>query len=134
MMGMSALGQKQTYAAQQVMSALLPIATAKADICASSCPLYPRKRTCAVQRGMSALGQNGHRLLDHLLRGLRTGSAPHIGPILPVGARHVVGKNWYSRAGRLNCFHPPDTHARDSTGDCDRARAVRAFVEYGIYR
>jgi len=29
---MSALGQKQTYAAQQVMSALLPIATAKADI------------------------------------------------------------------------------------------------------
>jgi len=29
---MSALGQKQTYAAQQAMSALLPIATAKADI------------------------------------------------------------------------------------------------------
>jgi hypothetical protein len=54
---MSALGQKQTYAAQQVMSALLPIATAKADICASSCPLYPRKRTCAVQLGMSAMGQ-----------------------------------------------------------------------------
>jgi hypothetical protein len=54
---MSALGQKQTYAAQQVMSALLPIATAKADICASSCPLYPRKRTCAVQLRMSAMGQ-----------------------------------------------------------------------------
>jgi len=29
---MSALGQKQTYAAQQSMSALPPIATAKADI------------------------------------------------------------------------------------------------------
>jgi hypothetical protein len=29
---MSALGQKQTYAVQQPMSALLPIATAKADI------------------------------------------------------------------------------------------------------
>jgi hypothetical protein len=28
---MSALGQKRTYAAQQVMSALPPIATAKAD-------------------------------------------------------------------------------------------------------
>jgi hypothetical protein len=54
---MSALGQKQTYAAQQVMTALLPIATAKADICASSCPLYLRKRTCAVQLRMSALGQ-----------------------------------------------------------------------------
>jgi hypothetical protein len=29
---MSALGQKQTYAAQQVMSALPPRATAKADM------------------------------------------------------------------------------------------------------
>ena len=32
---MSALGQKQTYALQQAMSALLPIATAKADVCAA---------------------------------------------------------------------------------------------------
>jgi len=48
LVAMSALGQKQTYAAQQVMSALFPIATAKADICASSCPLYPQERTCAV--------------------------------------------------------------------------------------
>jgi hypothetical protein len=54
---MSALGQKRTYALQQAMSALLPIATAKADISPGSCPLYPRKRTCAVQLGMSALGQ-----------------------------------------------------------------------------
>jgi hypothetical protein len=38
---MSALGQKQTYAARQVMSALLPIATAKADFRTRSCPLYP---------------------------------------------------------------------------------------------
>jgi drug/metabolite transporter (DMT)-like permease len=30
-------------------------------------------------------------------------------------------------------FTPPDTHA-DPTGDCDRACAVRAFVEHGIYR
>jgi hypothetical protein len=42
---MSALGQKRTYAVQQVMSALPPIATAKADICPGPCPLYPRKRT-----------------------------------------------------------------------------------------
>jgi hypothetical protein len=54
---MSALGQKQTYAPQQAMSALRPIATTKADICQWACPLYPRKRTCAVQTGMSALGQ-----------------------------------------------------------------------------
>src|SRR5262249_42734454 len=45
---MSALGQKQTYAVQNVMSALPPIATAKADFPQESCPLYPRKRTCAA--------------------------------------------------------------------------------------
>jgi len=53
---MSALGQKQTYALQKAMSALPPIATAKADIRKRSCLLYPQKRTCAVQTGMSAKG------------------------------------------------------------------------------
>ena len=51
---MSALGQKRTYAVQQPMSALLSIATAKADSRKTPCPLF-RKRTCAVQLGMSAL-------------------------------------------------------------------------------
>jgi hypothetical protein len=37
---MSALGYNQTYAAQQAMSALPPIATAKADIRNGSCLLY----------------------------------------------------------------------------------------------
>jgi hypothetical protein len=37
-------------------SALSPIATAKADFRAMPCLLYPRKRTCAVQLGMSAMG------------------------------------------------------------------------------
>jgi hypothetical protein len=46
---MSALGQKQTLAVQQVLSALLPIATAKADSPKKSCLLYPPKRTCAVR-------------------------------------------------------------------------------------
>src|SRR5262249_31330321 len=55
---MSALGQKRTCAAQKPMSALPPIATAKADSRQRSCPLYPQKRTCAVQQLMSALGQN----------------------------------------------------------------------------
>src|SRR4029079_1657520 len=55
--GMSALGQKQTHAVQQRMSALPPIATAKADMGQCSCLLYPRKRTCAVQSEMSAKGQ-----------------------------------------------------------------------------
>jgi hypothetical protein len=54
---LSALGHKRTYAPQQAMSALPPIATKKADMDFTACPLYPRKRTCAVQRLTSALGQ-----------------------------------------------------------------------------
>src|SRR5262249_39604673 len=42
---MSALGQKQTYALQQAMSALHRIATTKANFRKGPCPLYPRKRT-----------------------------------------------------------------------------------------
>src|SRR5262249_28135788 len=53
---MSALGQKQTYAAHKLMSALPPIATAKADFPQKSCLLYPQERTCAVHQPMSALG------------------------------------------------------------------------------
>jgi len=30
---------------------------AKYPVLSAACPLYPRKRTCAVQLGMSALGQ-----------------------------------------------------------------------------
>ena len=41
---MSALGQKRTYAAQQVMSALHPIATAKAKFHKWPCPLYVKSR------------------------------------------------------------------------------------------
>jgi hypothetical protein len=52
-----ALGQKPTYALQQTMSALPSIATAKAKFRKKPCPLYPRKRTCAVQLAMSAKGQ-----------------------------------------------------------------------------
>ena|SRR4029079_6081637 len=54
---MSALGQKRTCAAQKAMSALHPIATAKADLSLASCPLFPRKRTGALHSPMSAKGQ-----------------------------------------------------------------------------
>ena len=40
---MSALGQKQTCAVHQPMSALLPIATAKADLRKTPCLLHPLK-------------------------------------------------------------------------------------------
>ena len=75
---MSALGQKQTYAVQNVMSALPPIATAKADSHKRSCPLYPQERTCAVQKLMSAKGQKRTYavqqmsiLFDHLVAKLQ---------------------------------------------------------------
>src|SRR4029450_7491919 len=71
---MSALGQKQTFAVRKAMSALPPIATAKADSRKRSCPLYPQKRTCAVQLGMSALGQKRTScLLDHLVSSCEQG-------------------------------------------------------------
>ena len=67
---MSALGHKQTYAAQQAMSALPPIATVKADLGKKACPLYPRKQTCALQCAMSAKGPEAdipRHSLDHLV-------------------------------------------------------------------
>src|SRR5262245_60355431 len=48
---------KADICAAKVMSALPPRATAKAKFRKRPCPLYPRKQTCAVQLGMSALGQ-----------------------------------------------------------------------------
>jgi len=41
---MFALGQKQTYALQQAMSALPPIATAKAKFRKRPCPLFRQWR------------------------------------------------------------------------------------------
>src|SRR5262245_35246899 len=68
---MSALGHKQTFAAQNSMSALPPIATAKADSRNPSCLLYPQKRTCAVHLLRSASGQKRTLTvitsLDHLV-------------------------------------------------------------------
>jgi len=52
---MSALGQKQTHAVQQPMSALPPIATAKADIRKRSCLLYPQEWTLDHANRMSGL-------------------------------------------------------------------------------
>jgi len=68
---MSALGQKQTCAPQKSMSALVPVATAKADMSLASCPLFPRKRTCALQSQMSAKGQK--RTLSVVLQCIEDG-------------------------------------------------------------
>jgi hypothetical protein len=90
---MSALGQKQTYAVHQPMSALRPIATAKADIRPGSCPLYPRKRTHEVQQRMSALGQK------------RTHAAQQKGSLFDhfVGPQQKRGRNGYPQ--RVSSSH-----------------------------
>src|SRR5262245_34389878 len=104
---MSALGQKQTYALQQGMSALPPKATAKADIRKRSCPLYPRKRTCAMHKRMSALGHKRTFacLFDHL-----------IGDLL-----HV---QWHGEAQRLRCLEIDDQRKLDRKFDWQRTRAL----------
>jgi hypothetical protein len=59
---MSALGQKQTYAVQNGMSALLPIATAKADSRERLCPVCPRKRHQMRHMECPLRAKSGHRL------------------------------------------------------------------------
>src|SRR5262245_702892 len=86
---MSALGQKQTFAAQNGMSALPPTATAKADFGNPSCPLYPQKRTCAVQDRMSAKGQK-RTLTICLVAPLLRASATFPGLPLLCGSSDVV--------------------------------------------
>jgi hypothetical protein len=53
---MSALGQKQTYAVQKGISAL-PDSDRESAFPQTVISALPRKRTCAVQLQMSALGQ-----------------------------------------------------------------------------
>ena len=62
---MSALGHEQTGALQNVTSALLPIATAKADSRKGSRLLCLQKRTCAVQPLTSAMGQKRTHAAQH---------------------------------------------------------------------
>src|SRR5262249_12288020 len=57
---MSALGQKRTCAAQQPMSALPPIATAKPDSRKRSCPLYPKSGHVRCNRPCLLCAKSGH--------------------------------------------------------------------------
>src|SRR5262245_5081501 len=89
---MSALGQKQTCALQNVMSALHPIATTKAKFRKRPCPLYPRKRTCAVQLGMSAMGHKrtfAHYSIISSARAARLGGASIPVAQLRFGSRKI---------------------------------------------
>src|SRR5262249_19795185 len=83
-------GPEQTCALQKAMSASPPIATAKADIRKTPCPLYPRKRTCAVQDAMSAKGQK--RTSAGLAHGIRKFVAA-IGPMPSFAILSYIGRS-----------------------------------------
>ena len=114
---MSALGQKQTFAPQYVMSALPPTATAKADMREWSCLLYPQKQTCAVHSSMSALGQKqtSTGLERPSVARVRNGCFQTL-PATPcdTNATWTAGRNWVKMLALeattvrgLNCLAPP---------------------------
>jgi len=83
---MSALGQKQTHAVQQRMSALPPIPTEKADIRKRSCQLYPRKRTFNAL--INSLGSSvPSRRIRPSLKDISTASRPETLYSQPRGVR-----------------------------------------------
>src|SRR5262245_31904429 len=106
---MSALGQKQTYAPQQAMSALPPIATAKADMKAGAPPgkatrpplvgsqdPAPTKPRLAPVNGKREGANSGRR--QHSVGVLREGlhrSEPRSIPSL-AARRHVGDAGWQS--------------------------------------
>ena len=56
--------------AQHFQQTIVPLALTR--FAADFCPLYPRKRTCAVQLGMSALGRGHH------CKVITSSAAPHL--------------------------------------------------------
>src|SRR5262249_36782951 len=74
--------------------------------CNKACPLYPRKRTCAMQRGMSALGQKrtSRRLFNYLV-GASMQSCWHIKTEglggLEIDHQFVLGRRLHREVARL---------------------------------
>jgi hypothetical protein len=70
---MCALGQKQTYAVQQPMSALLPIATAKADSATGHVRFTPKSGHVQCTRPCLLWAKSGHSAhsFDHLIGGIQ---------------------------------------------------------------
>jgi hypothetical protein len=78
MPGMSALGQKQTYAVHKLMSALPPIATAKADLPQTVMSALPLKADMCRARAHVWYGPEADiaALFNHPIRAEGRASAP----------------------------------------------------------
>jgi hypothetical protein len=79
--------------------------------CKTACPLYPRKRTCAVQLTMSALGQKRtYDLFDHLVGAAekrhRDCEAERLGG-LEVQDQFDLGRLLHWQVGRLFALENP---------------------------
>src|SRR5262249_36897961 len=104
---MSALGHKRTYAAHKLMSALPPIATAKADIGNRSCLLFPKSGH--VQRTHPCLlwAKSGHSATSPIYPRKWTFSASLWGgkrPIFMTKVRCCVSHLTYEGAARpIHC-------------------------------
>src|SRR5262245_47712519 len=109
----SALGQKQTCALQNVMSALPPIATAKADIRNRPCLLYPKSGHVQCNGSCLLWANSGHPQLGRrvsstgrdLLPARSRNKAPDLRPAFIVLVGPYDGQPelvWYShqRVGR----------------------------------
>jgi len=76
--------------------------------CKTSCPLYPRKRTCAAQRGMSAMG---HKRTLHAIRSPRRRTDRHSscfigGPRnMPALPKHRVKFGWRAASPTTQAWH-----------------------------
>src|SRR5262249_35582588 len=127
---MSALGHKRTYAPQQAMSALRLIATAKADMCQWSCPLYPRKQTCAVRQGMSVIAQK--RTWPALFKNLGGAGEDRMryrdaDPLsgLEIDHQFVLGRRLYWQIGRLLALEDAIDIASGASVVIESVRPVR---------
>src|SRR5262249_19303326 len=112
------------------MSALPPIATAKADFPQNSCPLYPRKRTCAAQYLMSAFQKRTSKigLFDYFVgtgeQRRRNYEAEHVGG-LQIDDQLELGRPQDWHVGRL--FSLQDATGKNA-GLADQVSVIRSVA------
>src|SRR4030095_13523186 len=117
---MSALGQKQTYAPQKAMSALPPIATAKADSRKSSCLLYPRKRTLCCSKATPKVRPGGGHL--------------QISKVQSCGARRSPIETYFHKNPYVKCQKCPSIKGYKTKWECAELTHHRSRLQCEVVR